>query len=611
MLMYDNRTRLPIADNEIDPFARELPTKKEVTEALSSMILSASGWRKIFAKSGDEEDKTSLITHADAVLVAYAALILCEHLLSSNPTPTVLVGVDTRPTGPTIADIAIRMFLARKIKVRYLFITAAPEIMAYSLRGEERSDAFFYISASHNPIGHNGIKFGAAGGVYPGSTTNAFADKMRAMAKDEQNIGLVGKLSASVKPSAMDEVLRNVDKEKNNALATYKAFVLETGNTTEAALASNLKAYPYGIFVDFNGSARSDSIDMSFLREIGVSLSTMNDQPGQIAHAIVPEGANLEPCRKALEAKHRQDPLFMLGYMPDNDGDRGNIVCQDNALRKAVIPDAQEVFALVTMATLSEMRLDNPDANLGIAVNGPTSLRIDRIADCFDCKVFHSEVGEANVVQLADQLRKKGYLVKILGEGSNGGNITQPARVRDPMNTIVTLLKLLGDPRILRYWCRLNKLDVPGKISIGTALRALPVFTTTGAFEKDGKMHVHTDPKTLKNAYERLFLKEYEEKKEELKNRWGLYGYTVYQMEGTSCVAGIGEEYRHAPYKGGWKACFTDKYGVECAFIWMRPSGTEPIFRVLADSEGDNKERHDWLLSWHRSMVERADNGMA
>jgi len=609
MLIYDERTRLPLSDTEIDPFSTNLPTKEEVGEALSSMILSASGWRKVFAASGQEEDNTPMIGHADSILAAYASLILADHVLADRPNPTVLVGIDARPTGPAIADIAIRMLLAKGVKVHYLFICAAPEIMAYNLRGHEKSDAFFYISASHNPIGHNGIKFGADGGVYSGEVTNVFAGKMRELAKDGKNIAEVQKLSASVKPAQMLDVLRSVGKEKRMALSTYQAFVLETGNTSIEALNASLASYPYGILAEFNGSARADSIDASFLREIGVSLSTLNDQPGQIVHAIVPEGANLNLCRKTLEAKHRENPVFMLGYVPDNDGDRGNIVCQDNTLRKAVVPEAQEVFALVTMATLAEMRLDNPDAKLAIAINGPTSLRIDRIADCFDCEVFRSEVGEANVVQLAEALRKRGYLVKILGEGSNGGNITYPARVRDPMNTIVTLLKLLGQPKIFNFWCRLNKLDMPRKVSIGEALRSLPEFSTTGAFEKEGKMHVSSDARALKNAYEKLFLKEWQEKEEELRDKWGLYGYVVYQMEGTCCVKGLGEEFRHAPYKGGWKACFTDKYGVECAFIWMRPSGTEPIFRVLADSEGSDRARHDWLLSWHRSMVERADKG--
>lgn len=607
MLIYDDRTGFPVADNEIDPFSSTVPTGKEVRKALEPMILSASGWRKVFAESGNGEDPTPLINAADAILIAYSALVFSDYLKRQNAKPTVLVALDARPTGPAIADCAIRMFLSQGIKVRYLFIAAAPEIMAENLRGEHGGDGFYYISASHNPIGFNGIKFGAQGGVFPGSVTGPFASALKAMVEDERQIRKVCELSASVHPSVLIDVFRNIENNKHEALSTYESFVLETAETTTEAIATSMTKRPYGIVAEFNGSARADSIDIPFLRNLGIALTTLNARPREVVHAIVPEGDNLLPCKRALEAKHKENPIYMLGYVPDNDGDRGNIVVMDNMLRHAIIPEAQEVFALVVMITLSEMRMKNPKAKLAIAVNGPTSLRIDRIADAFDCSVFRSEVGEANVVQLAGSLRENGYLVKILGEGSNGGNITDPAKVRDPMNTILTLLKLLSDDRIFSYWCRLNKLDVPRKISIGTALRALPQFVSTGAFSPQGIMHTHLDAGTLKDHYEGIFLREWKKRKDELKTKWGIEGYHVWQTEGTSCTKGMGREYRHAPYKGGYKICFTDKYEMECAFIWMRPSGTEPLFRVLADSEGEDSARHDYLLAWQREMVEEAD----
>jgi phosphoglucomutase len=609
MLLYDERTGFPIADDEIDPFSDGLPSFEEVKQAVRPMILSASGWRKVFSISGQDEDDTPVISHADEVLASYAAIVFADYLLRQEKEPTVLVGIDARPTGPIIADLAIRMFLSKGIKVNYLFIAAAPEIMAENMRGEHGGNGFFYVSASHNPVGHNGFKFGAGGGVFPGTVTGPFADAFRAMVAKAENIQLVQDLSASVTQEMMHGVLENVGRFKAEALATYEAFILETAETSKKELADAMADHEYGIVADYNGSARADSIDKDFLRSLNIQLSTMNDTPRAIAHAIVPEGDNLIPCKKALEAKHKEKPCFMLGYVPDNDGDRGNIVVVDNQARRTIIPEAQEVFALVVMVTLAEMRIANPDARLAIAVNGPTSLRIDRIADAFDCKVFRSEVGEANVVTLAENLRSKGYLVKILGEGSNGGNITAPAKVRDPMNTIVTLLKLLGKPKILTLWCRLNKLDIPRKISIGATLRLLPEFTTTGAFSPDGIMHTVSAPGELKNRYEKLFLSDWEKRKEELASTYGICGYTVYQMEGTKCTVGMGEKNRHAPFKGGLKVCFTDKYGVECAFIWMRPSGTEPVFRVLADSEGNGTARHDYLLAWQRDLVSRADKG--
>jgi phosphoglucomutase len=43
------------------------------------------------------------------------------------------------------------------------------------------------------------------------------------------------------------------------------------------------------------------------------------------------------------------------------------------------------------------------------------------------------------------------------------------------------------------------------------------------------------------------------------------------------------------------------------AYIWMRGSGTEPVFRVMADAAGPDRRIERELLEWQRSMVARAD----
>ena len=43
------------------------------------------------------------------------------------------------------------------------------------------------------------------------------------------------------------------------------------------------------------------------------------------------------------------------------------------------------------------------------------------------------------------------------------------------------------------------------------------------------------------------------------------------------------------------------------AFIWMRGSGTEPVFRVMCDVKGNNPEMEKELLQWHSEMILEAD----
>jgi phosphomannomutase len=238
-------------------------------------------------------------------------------------------------------------------------------------------------------------------------------------------------------------------------------------------------------------------------------------------------------------------------------------------------------------------------------VNGPTSLRIDKIAQTFDAEVFRCEVGEANVVELAEKKRSEGYLVPILGEGSNGGNITHPAKVRDPLNTLLSLVKLLRNRDIAKLWFRANGQDVPHPITLEKVIESLPAFQTTGAFSSDGKMQVSISHQLLKNRYEVLLQAEWEKRTQALAEM-DIHSFAIFQTEGTENHMGIGEEFRNDPYTGGYKVALKDKDGVITDFLWMRGSKTEPVFRVVVDAKGDDPDRYRYLLDWQRSMLATA-----
>ena len=72
--------------------------------------------------------------------------------------------------------------------------------------------------------------------------------------------------------------------------------------------------------------------------------------------------------------------------------------------------EAQEVFALSVLAELAYLNWSGTDTGkTAVAINGPTSMRIEEIAKTFGAEIFRAEVGEANVVNLASELRDKGY----------------------------------------------------------------------------------------------------------------------------------------------------------------------------------------------------------
>ena len=59
--------------------------------------------------------------------------------------------------------------------------------------------------------------------------------------------------------------------------------------------------------------------------------------------------------------------------------------------------------------------------------------------------------------------------------------------------------------------------------------------------------------------------------------------------------------------KGGLKILFKDKDSKPIAFIWMRGSGTEPVFRIMCDVKGDKPDMEKALLEWETELIKKAD----
>lgn len=589
MKKYDELGFL-IANTKNDPLSTANPTKEEIEQALEGYILSSSGWRTVFSESKNEEDRLDKVSPADMIITATVARAFFSYLGKENPI--IVVGRDARPTGRVLQDIILRIFISLGAKVHLLSISSAPEIMCYK---KNESDAFFYISASHNPIAHNGFKFGSDGGVYGKETVDRIAHILKTMLSEKSAIEDAKGISRELDEREYIKVLNNHEKEKKSSVANYRRFVLNT------AYAKASFTIPFGIVADFNGSARSTSGDMAFLSSLGAKTWCVNERPGQIDHKIVPEGENLELCEKTLEKANKLDKDFILGYMPDNDGDRGNFVYIKGQGRAEIV-NAQDVFALISAIDMAH-QIIRKEKSPAIAVNGPTSYRVDEIASLLGVKVFRSDIGENNVVTLAESARKEGYSVHVCGEGSNGGIITSPAKVRDPMNSIMSIAKLYAIEGL--YQLLLSKLGAKynGTISLKDLIGAIPKYTTTPAFSKDAVLRIKCpDFDKLKLEYEKLLEKEIGSYLTD-----GIVSYEVRQYEGSKEEIGLGCSHRPTQSQGGYKVILYGEDNSYKASLWFSKSRTEPVMRVLVDVQGDNIQLHDKLLSWQRSLVERAD----
>lgn len=579
----------------------------------TNMILSASGWRKVFAISGQEQDKTVMIGEDNIAISIFSAKVFADYVKaqSGKANPVVIVGMDARPTGPAIAEAAIKTFIGQNADVKFVGITAAPEIMAFS----RESDGFMYISASHNPVGHNGIKFGlSSGGVLNGTENAKLVKEFNALCEKENAQNEAFELIRNIPEEKIASVYKEQSVVKAKALGSYRAFLGWTISASEEKDQQNKifdiikkasSEKKISVVVDMNGSARADSVDKAFFAENGIGFYAIHNKAGDIAHEIIPEAENLVYVAAEMERLQKEGHTdAVLGYMPDCDGDRGNIVYWDDKAKKAVILKAQEVFSL---SVLSELAYQNylGKEKPAVAVNCPTSMRIEEIAEKFGAKVFRAEVGEANVVNLAAEKRAEGFDVRIFGEGSNGGTITYPSAVRDPINTVFAIIKLLNIKELYETWCKKSGTECKSDYTLTDILETLPVYTTTGVSEPRAVLHIETkDHSLLKAKFQQIFEQQWKAQKVFLEN-FGIYAYECDITNGTKEVCGETDFEKSG--KGGLKVKFLDSTNKPVAFIWMRGSGTEPVFRIMCDVKGSNAEMEKALLSWETEMLLEAD----
>lgn len=582
------------------------------------MILSASGWRKVFAVSGDEQDKNPEISQNDYSIAVVSANVFFNYIkeISKQDNPVIALGNDTRPTGPAISDAMIHVLLKKGAIVQYCGVCSAPEIMAYS----KKLDGFIYISASHNPIGHNGIKFGTnEGGVLNAKENARLVEDFMNILQDDSKVSEMVKDALSCSTSELKDIYSSCDASKFNALHAYENFINETITGTEnkeyqtdfiQMLQTYILEKPVGIVCDFNGSSRAKCIDKEYFYKNKIHFYSINDS--QIAHEIIPEAENLVHVAAEMERLQKEGHKeVVLGYMPDCDGDRGNIVYWDEKQNKTVILKAQEVFNLSVLAELTYsiwQHGDEKDFKPAVCVNCPTSMRIEEIVHKLGAEVFRAEVGEANVVNCAREKRSEGYTVRILGEGSNGGTITYPSSVRDPLNTIFAIIKLLlmRENGLFEMWCKKAGINYKEDYTLTDILETLPKYTTTGVSEPRAVLHVNnTNHAELKASFQKVFEADWNAKKSELSKKYGICDWEAVITNGTKETRNVTDFSLSG--KGGLKILFKDKDSNPIAFIWMRGSGTEPVFRIMCDVKGDNPQMEKELLEWETEMISKAD----
>jgi len=267
-----------------------------------------------------------------------------------------------------------------------------------------KADGGVVITASHNPIQYNGMKF-----LQPIGTglTAAMAEQLRAIWADGA-FALADAEHQGVESSDDSTHQRHVDAICRNA-------------DVDAIAARHFKVALDSV----NGAGCA--VTPMLMQRLGVELVHLNAEPtGRFAHPPEPVVENLAQLGADIVA-HKAD----VGFAQDADADRLAIIDETGRY-------IGEEYTLALAAAFVLGKRKGP-----VATNLVTSRMIDDVAAAAGCEVIRTPTGEANVVEA---MLQNGC---ILG-GEGGGGVIDPQVV--PVRN-----SLVGIACVLQYMAETNK----------------------------------------------------------------------------------------------------------------------------------------------------------
>lgn len=363
-------------------------------------MVSISGVRGIVGESLTPE-----------VVVNYAGAFgeYCKrHTLKSARTPEVIVGRDGRITGKVITNLVSSTLLSTGVSVRALGVCPTPTV---ALAVEKLNAAGgISVTASHNPLEWNGLKFFAPSGLFLNADENkkvwAIADAKDARFATWQQFGQ--------HQSDDTWIRKHVD-----AVLSLPYLRLDV-----------VRRRKLKVVVDAVNAAGGVIVPM-LLNEMGCDVVEVNcDVSGVFAHTPEPLPENLgELCRRVTA--ERAD----LGIAVDPDVDRLVLITERGE------PYGEEyTIATAVRFVLDRERQMGRTPQAPVVINLSTTRAVEDIAAAYGVPVVRTPVGEINV---ATKMREVGALIG--GEGSGGVILPAVHTGRDAVVGIALLLQMLAE----------------------------------------------------------------------------------------------------------------------------------------------------------------------
>mgnify|MGYP005840687543 FL=1 len=312
---------------------------------------------------------------------------------------TVVVGRDSRVSGPFVANLVKGCLLASGCKVIDIGIVPTPTVQLAI--EHHKATGGIAITASHNPIQWNGLKFMGSDGRFlnpeQAGIVYAMADRGEQALQSWDGLGM-----------------QQQDEQANQR---HIGAVLNL-SLIDAQL---IRQRGFKVVVDtVNGAG--GMIIPQLLEALGCQVTAINQEPnGRFAHTPEPLPENLTQ----LSEKVREVGAD-VGFAVDPDVDRCAIVDHEGN------PIGEEYTLVLAVKLVLSKKLGR------VAVNMSTSRASEDIAKYYNCMFVRSKVGEINV---ADKMLE---IDAIIGGEGNGGVILPELHLgRDaPLAVALTLQHL-------------------------------------------------------------------------------------------------------------------------------------------------------------------------
>jgi phosphomannomutase len=361
------------------------------------LMVSISGIRGVIGESLTPET----VTRYASAFVTY-----CRRQVDGPPT--IVVGGDGRITGKPVMDTLCGALVLAGAKVINIGVCPTPTVQLAI--EHTRAQGGIAVTASHNPMQWNGLKFLAATGLFLDGAENAEFWKIAKEEPRYQPWNAIGK----------EEIDRTWLKRHIDMVLKLPLFNVEV-----------IRRRKFTIVLDAVNAA-GGMIVPDLLNQLGCKVVEMNcDVSGIFQHTPEPLPENLTDLCGGVAAAHAD-----LGIAVDPDVDRLVLINEEGK------PYGEEytVTTAVDFVLKQRARLQNAPTTPRVAINLSTTRAVEDVGKRYGAEVVRTPVGEINV---AAKMRDISAIVG--GEGSGGVILPAVHLGRDAIVGIGLILQHLAE----------------------------------------------------------------------------------------------------------------------------------------------------------------------